>query len=319
MVGQDIHTVSIETIWSLNPEAEKKELEKAASLRNFSFTKETINGLQTVKIIFETTAGENDKRKEFKAVIYKFLVKQDNKEYVIFFFLITDPKDFNNDNIDLLKIITTLNITPKKVLFNSQKEVNFEGVNYTISKPVDYDYFFNSVFRDMKINEFTKTYCFTDDYSIYDFELLVPKKLNENPIIHIYTMNALRNQKVTPGSFLEYKLFWKRMYEKTIYEKLLDSIMSDSVLFCKYQFSDAKPMTFTHLQDENKLLSTLVIIDAKTEIGVTKIMSITNYIYLKDIVIFIKLTKKYTAFSDIEKIKSYSNLVVSEFIKNNDK
>lgn len=318
-VGQDIYTGSLETIWSLNPEAEKKELEKEATLRNFSFAKETINGLKTVKINFETTIGENDKRKEFKAVIYKFLVKQDKKEHVIFFFLITDPKDFNNDNNDLLKIISTLNLTSQKTIFNSQKEVQFKQKKYTISKPVDYDYFSNSVFKDMKINEFTKTYCFTDDISIYDFELLVPKKLNEQPTIHFYTMNALKEQEVTPDNFVEYKLFWKEMYEKSNYEKLLNSIISDSLLFCKYEFSDTKPMTFTHLKDENKLLSTLVIINAKTEIEVIKKISITNYIYLNDIVIFIKLTQDYKTFSDIEKIQNKSNVIVSEFLKNNDK
>ena len=318
-VGQDVYTGNIEKIWNLNAEEEKKQLEKEATLRNFSFKKERINGLETVRINFETTIDKNNKHKEFKAVIYKFLVKQDKKEHVIFFFLITDPKDFNNDNNDLLKIISTLNLTSQKTIFNSQKEVQFKQKKYTISKPVDYDYFSNSEFKDMKINEFTKTYCFTDDISIYDFELLVPKKLNEQPTIHFYTMNALKEQEVTPDNFVAYKRFWKEMYEKSNYEKLLNSIISDSLLFCKYEFSDTKLMAFTHLKDEAKLLSTLVIINAKTEIEVIKIISIINYIYLNDIVVYIKLTQDYKTFSDIEKIQNKSKVIVSEFLKNNDK
>jgi hypothetical protein len=318
-VGKEIYTENIETIWNLNAEEEKFQLGKEANLRNFSFTKERINGLETVRINFETTIDKNNKRKEFKAVIYKFLVKQDKNENVILFFLITDPKDFNNDNNDLIKIISTLNLTSQKTIFNSHKEVQFKQKKYTISKPVEYDYFSNSVFKNMKINEYTKTSCFTDDISIYDFELLVPKKLDEKPTIHFYTYSALKKQSVTPEKFVEYKQFWKEMYEQPNYEKLLNFIISDSLLFCKYQFSETKPTTYTFLKDENKLLSTLVFINIKTDIGFIKKISVTNYIYINDIVIFIMLSQDYKTFSDIEKIQIMSNTIISEFLKNNDK
>lgn len=318
-VGQDIYLDNVISIWNVNAEAEKKQLEKEATLRNFSFKKETINGLETIKINFETTLGKVNNRKEFKAVIYKFLVNQDKKEHVIFFFLITDPKDFYNDNNDLLQIISTLNLTSQKTIFNSKKEVEFKHKKYVISKPVDYDYFSNSVFKNMKINEFTLTYCFTDDISMYDFELLVPKKLDDQPTIHFYTSNALKEQSVTQEDFMEYKLFWKKMYEQPNYEKLLNYIISDSLLFCKYEFSGTEPMTFTHLKDEKKLLSTLVFINAKTDIELTKKIYISNCIYLNDIVIFIVLSQDYKTFSDIEKIQNKSNTIVSEFLKNNTK
>ena len=318
-VGKDIYFGNLGTIWNLNQEEEKKQLEKEASLRNFVFSKETINGLKTVKINFETTIGENDRRREFKAVIYKFLVKQDRKEHVISFFLNTETKDFYKDNIDFLKIISTLNLTSQKTVFNSQKEVVFKNIKYIISKPVEYDYFSNSTFKGMKINEFTKTYCFSDDISINDLELLVPKNFDKHPTIHFYTINALKNKSVTADEFLESKLFWKEMYKKANYDNLLANVISDSLLFCNYGISDTKPTTFTHLKDETNFLSTLVFINAGSEDNLLKMMAIINYIYINETVIFIKLSQEYKTFSDIEKIQNMSKSIVSEFLENNKK
>ncbi len=318
-VGQDIYLGNLETIWNLDAENERKQLEKEAILNNYNFSKETIHGLRTIKINFETTLYKDNKSLDFKAVIYKFLVKQDKKEYVIFFFLITGLKDFYDDNNDLLKIISSLNLSSTKSIITSQKEIEFNQNKYIIPKPIGYDYFSNSVFMNMKINEFTKTYCFTDDIGIYDFELLVPKNLDDHPTIHFYTYNNLKEQIVTPKDFAEYKLFWKEIYEQNNYEKILNHIVSDSLLFCKYEFSLTNPLAFAHLKNEDNLLSTLVFINSKTEMDSAKLISVTNYIYINNSVIFIKLSQIYKTFSDIERIQRVSNTIVSEFLKKNKK
>jgi hypothetical protein len=113
-VGRDLYLGNVSTIWNLNQADEKKNLEKEAVLRNYSFKKETLNGKKVVEINFETTLGEGEKRKDFKAVIYKYLVTQNRTEHVIFFFLITDPSDFDTDNKDLLKIISSITFSSNK-------------------------------------------------------------------------------------------------------------------------------------------------------------------------------------------------------------
>lgn len=317
-VGRDIYSGNLETIWNLNEETEKKGLEKEALIRNYTFKKDTINGYKTVKISFETTLGDNDKR-NFNAIIYKFLLKQDKKEYVVFFFLITESRDYYSDNLDFTKVISTLNLTSQKTAYNAQRVVQFEHMKFIISKPVDYDFFSNSVFKDMKLNEFTKTYCFADEIGIYDLELLVPKKIEGQPIIHFYSMNALKEQMVTQDDFAENKLFWKEMYDQSKYAKLLDSVISDSLLFCQYEFSDTEPNGYIHLKDEPKFLSTLVFINSKIAGDVIRKILVTNYLYLNNTVVFITLSQDYESFSDIEKIQHKSNFIVSEFLKNNDK
>jgi len=318
-VGQDIYLGNLETIWNLDPDAEKKELEKEAILKNYSFKKEVINGLKTAKINFETTLGGNANGKDFKAVIYKFLVVQDKHEYIIFFFLITDQKDFEKDQKDLLSIISTLNLTASKQKFNIKKVIEFKGKKYIIPMPLEYDYFSNSVFKDMKINEFTKTYCFTEELSIYDFELLIPKKLTEQPIIHFYTSKNLIEQSVTNEDFIEYKSFWKKMYEQENYNKLLKQVLLDSLIFCNYIFSETKPMSYLHLKETDNQLSTLVFINGNVGGKQIRKISITNYIFIDNLVIFIKLSQDYNTFSTIETIQNKSNSIVSEFLKYNSK
>lgn len=316
-VGRDVYFTKLGTIWNLSEETEKNQLEKEAKLFNFTFKKDILNDHKIVKISFETVIEKDNNSKHFKAVIYKMLVLQDNQECVINFFLITSPKDFENDHRDLLQILATLNTSSQKTIFNSQKEVLFNQKRYLISKPVDYDYFSNSIFNYLNINQFTQTYCFTNDLSIYDFELLVPKNINNQPTIHFYTSNALVNQSITPQQFMETKTFWKKMYEQPNFEKLLNYIISDSLLFCKFEFSNTKSMTFTHLKDETNLLSTLVFMNIKTDVGIMTNISITNHIYINNIVVFIKLSQTFKTFSDIDKIKKISDMTVSEFLKNN--
>ncbi len=318
-VGQDIYFGNLETIWNINPEEDKKKLGKEATLENYSFKKEVLNGIRTVKINFETTIGENDKAKDFKAVIYKFLTIQEEKERIVTFFLITDPEDFDNDQKDILEIISSLDFSSNKRRFNSERIFEFNQKKYIISKPTDYDYFSNSVFKDMKINEFTRTYCFADEIGVYDFELLVPKKIEEQPIIHFYTMNSLKGQKVTDAEFVEAKIFWKEMYNQGTYNKLLDYLISDSLLFCNYQFSKTEPISYIHIKDEANILSTLIFNNSTINGDNINQIVITNYIYLNEIVVYIKLSQAYKTFSDIEKIKTKSDIIVTEFLKKNNK
>ncbi len=316
-VGKDVYNGNLETVWSIKEEEDRKILEKEASIRNYSFKRETLNGTKTVKTSFDTSIGEKNKRKDFKGVIYKFLTIQDNKQHVVTFFLITDPKDFDSDHNDVLEIVSTLDFGLNQKVYNSERIVEFNQEEYVISKPSDYDYFSNSSFKDMKINEFTNTYCFTDEIGIYDFELLVPKKLDEEPLIHFYTMNSLKGQEVTAPEYIEAKIFWKEMYNQPNYNELVENLISDSLLFCNYDFSKTDSLSYIHLKDEANILSTLIFNNSKINGENKSQILITNYIYINDIVVYIKLSQAFTGFSDIDKIKTKSNTTVSEFLKNN--
>lgn len=202
-VGRDIYTGNLTTIWNLNQEDEKKNLEKEAVLRNYSFKKETLNGNKVVKINFETTIGETEKQKDFKAVIYKYLVIQNKKEHIVSFFLITDPNDFDADNRDLLEIILSIYFSSNKTAMRSMKEGIFNGHIYKISKPTGYDYFDNSVFGSTSISELTKENLLAKE--VVNLELLVPKSLEDNPIVHFYSYKALEKQIISLAKFKEYK------------------------------------------------------------------------------------------------------------------
>jgi len=314
-VGQDIYTRNLLSIWNLNQDDEKRNLEKEAVLRNYSFKKETLNGNNVVKLNFETTIGEGQNRKDFKAVIYKYLVIQNNKEHVIFFFLITDPSDFDADNKDLLKIISSINFSSNKTGMRSAKEVIFNGHIYKISKPNEYDYFDNSVFGNTSIKEFTKTNLLSTE--VFDLELLVPKSLENNPIVHYYSYKVLENQNVTFDEFKEYKTFWKNGYSNGTYDSLAKEIFSDSLIIKQFGKMSSKAMGYFHISESDSALSTLVYINGNMRDNILSKVAVSNYLFINNTVILIKLSMDYKRFADVLKIKNQSELFVNEFFEIN--
>jgi len=197
----------------------------------------------------------------------------------------------------------------------SFKEVKFNNRVYRISKPENYDYFGNSIFKEMSISEFTKTNLLSIE--VIDFELLVPKVLDANPLVHFFSYKALENQKVTSEQFKEYKTFWKSGHNNGTYDSIAKSILSDSVIFNQFGIMKSKSNGYTHLDETKYLLSTLVFITGGTNGKIEKFIVISNYLNINETVIYIKLTKSYKNFKDISEIQKDSKYFVSAFLKNN--
>jgi hypothetical protein len=317
-VNREVTLENFESIWNIKIDEERKEFQKETSFKNIQYSKEIINGLKSIKLTFEFEGINKNKLKEFKTISYRFLIKQDKKTYVINFVLTTEKKDYVNDLNDLLKIIMSLNFEVDQAIFNSNKEIQFGKDKYIISKPVGYNYFSNSIFKEMTINDFTKVNCFDNEINNYNFELLVPKDLKNKPTIHIYTLNGFSQIKFNVNKFQEYKQLIFNKTETSEYEKILNSFLLDSLKFCDYKLSYTKPFIFVNFIDEERILSNMIFIFSKIGNKEINKLVISNYIHINNIIVFIKLTMDYNHYSDINNIKIISKNIVTEFLKRND-
>jgi hypothetical protein len=317
-VNREVTLENLESIWNIKIDEERKEFQKVTSFKNIQYSKEILNGLKSIKVTFEFEGINKNKLKEFKTISYRFLIKQGKKTYVINFLLTTEKKDYENDLNDLLKIIMSLNFEVDQAIFNSSKEIQFGKDKYIISKPVGYNYFSNSIFKEMTINDFTKVNCFDNEINNYNFELLVPKDLKNKPTIHIYTLNEFSRIKFNVNKFQEYKQLIFNKTETSEYEKILNSFLLDSLKFCDYKLSYTKPCIFVNLRDEERILSNMIFIFSKIGNEEINKLVISNYIHINNIIVFIKLTMDYNNYSDINNIKIISKNIVTEFLKRND-
>jgi hypothetical protein len=198
---------------------------------------------------------------------------------------------------------------------DSTKNVVFNNKSYKITKPIEYDYFQNSIFNNYSVSDFTHTTNLTVEVTHLD--LLVPKDLAKNPLINIYSFKALENEIINKKDFDGYKLFWIDALKRGTYDSFSNVIFSDSTIIKKFGKISSKMDGYLILENSEKLLSTLLIIEGEGNKKKNKTVVLTNYFVINKTVLLIKLSKPYKANEDLWQINQISKRYVSNFIKNN--
>jgi hypothetical protein len=198
---------------------------------------------------------------------------------------------------------------------DSTKNVVFNNKSYKIAKPIEYDYFQNSIFKNYSISDFTHTTNLTVEVTHLD--LLVPKDLTKNPLINIYSFKALENEIITKKDFDGYKLFWIDALKRGTYDSLSNVIFSDSTIIKTFGKISSKLDGYLILENSEKLLSTLFIIEGGDSKKKNETVVLTNYILINRTVLLIKLSKPYKTNEDLWQINQMSKSYVWNFIRNN--
>lgn len=198
---------------------------------------------------------------------------------------------------------------------DSIKIVVFNNKSYKIIKPVEYDYFQNSIFNNYSISDFTHTTNLTVEVAHLD--LLVPQDLTKNPLINIYSFKALENEIISKKDFDGYKLFWIEALKRGTYDSLSNVIFSDSTIIKTFGKISSKLNGYLILENSDKLLSTLSIIAGGDDKKKKETVVLTNYFLINKTVLLIKLSKPYKTKEDLWQINQISKTYVSNFVKSN--
>lgn len=199
---------------------------------------------------------------------------------------------------------------------NAQKKVSYNNRNYIIDKPFEYNYYGNSIFKDKDIGELMSLYCLSDTLGVNFLEVLVPEKIQNDPIIQLYTTRLLNDKLVSNDDFLEYKSYWKTMFDRPNFKYIANVILTDSLVFCKNTFQDNSISSWSLIDEDYNYLSLFSKIN--DTIGKSKpIIVISNFILIKQTIVFIRLSKEYISFSDIKTIETRSKQIINDFISKN--
>lgn len=309
-VGRDIYFDDISTIWELDSDYEKAMLQQEAVLTEYSFKKETINSMNCVKINFSTKI----KDKHFKAVTYKFLLEESQKDYVIFFFLITSPENYMEDSEDLKKMISTLKFSHEHLNQKADSEFHFAGYQFKIDQPLGYSTFDKS---EKSLTKADYSHSTQSQIPVTDFEILIPKNKTDEPTLFIQSFSFLDKERVTQSDFDGYKKVWTDALKSGQYEKFADSIFSNQTIINRFGNIDLEQKGYIILQDSSNCLSTILLAE-DTSGRIQKTIIIQNYIFIQKTIIFIKSTMPYNEIDDISKASNITLQFVNNFINSNE-
>jgi hypothetical protein len=315
-IKRDIYSYEVDDVWSLDESNFKKELEIGQNIDDFNFKKIKINDNHAVRSEFKLALNFGGAIKNYKCSMYKMLFIENNVEYVIHFYLLSDSSEFLRSDEDVLKMITS--IKSKKSDQDFFKLVEFNNYKFKIPSLKNYSYFSDIQMDNPLSNKFNPENI--NLTGVVSFEYLIADSLGVDPLIHIYSNEMFRNKKISKVDFNEAKIFWKGIYKKNNFKIVTDLIKKDSAsIFSEISRMnvDLTPSLASNLIDENNLLSTLVILENGTTPNQDRQIFITNYIYIKEIVVFIKLSKSFIKYSDILKLEKLSIDIVDEFLKIN--
>lgn len=315
-IKRDIYPYEVDDIWSLDESGFKKELEIGQNIADFKFKRIKISDNHAVRSEFKLAINLGGDIKKFKCSMYKMLFIEHNVKYVIHFYLLSDPDEFLRSDDDVLKMIST--IKNKKSDQDVIKLFEFNNFKFKIPKLKGFSYFSDLQGDNVLLNKFNSEN--VNSLGVVSFEYLIADSLVFDPSVHIYSNEVFRNKKISKIDFNEAKIFWKAMYEKENFKVITDLFKRDSAsIFSEISMMNIEltPSITSNLIDKNNLLSTLVILGYDSSPNQDRLIFITNYIYINEMVVFIKISKSFTKYSDILKLEKVSNDVVNEFFKIN--
>lgn len=310
-IKRDSYSYNVNDIWSLDESGFKKELEVGQSIGDFKFTRIKINDNHAVKAEFKLALNVVGTIKNYKCSMYKLLFIENNVEYVIHFYLLSDPDEFRHSDADILEMIKSINKVD-----NSQsvfKTFEFNSVKYKIPVVEGYDNLIDtSLISTLNSTELKSL-------GVVSFEYLMPKANDSDPVIHIYSNEIFKDKKIFENDFKQAKEFWKSAYEKQNFKIIRNILKRDSASIFNDVFNNSgiDLQLASNIKEDNQLLSTMVIVDESSNSGMGKKIFIINYIHLNNTIIFIKLFKSFNNYDDIINLEQKSQHVLSEFLKLN--
>lgn len=196
--------------------------------------------------------------------------------------------------------------------FDKVKPVHFNGSIFKIPLPSQYDYFHNSIYRNMKMSEFTKNNLLPGN-GIMELEILVPRG-NSDPIIQLYSFKELDSLKLSNENFIGYKKFIKTNITPSKYDSLSRTVFSDSLVKKELgNLSTDYSLTQTILETENRL-TTGMLIRGHVNNKFQKLFIISNYLFINETIIVVRFT--YSEYpKSIRAAVQFQNDYISELLK----
>jgi len=167
----------------------------------------------------------------------------------------------------------------------------------------------------MSISEFTNTYCFSDGFSIHSFELLIPEKTEERPVVHFYTMEALKDISVSIEDFAEYKAYWKEAFTSKNYKAMAGAL--DSLTVCDYIASKSDLQQSSLVYDDERRLSIWYLVNGMVGDEAVTQSVVSNFLFLDGDIIFVKANNVIEEYSAAKEVLKISNEIVSTFLRDN--
>lgn len=196
----------------------------------------------------------------------------------------------------------------KKHLFNDKQ--------FIIEKIEGFKFHSESDVKNIPKSKLLQTSNLNPNVGFKTIELLVPDNFNKYPLIHLYSFDALDGVQATISDFIEYKNYLKTLY-KYDYNIAIKEVLKDSTLIREGNKQNQNLLLHSILKDNNNEFSTLNIIEASSGKETTKLITLSQYLFVNQSIIIINYNMLYKNFNDFNLILRVANQFLNLFNKNN--
>ena len=201
-----------------------------------------------------------------------------------------------------------IDIKFKKHIFNDNQFI-FEKIE-------GYNFHSESNVKNIPASKLLQTNNLNSNVGFRTIELLIPDKIKTNPLIHIYSYDALDGVQASVNDFMEYKNYLKTLY-KNDYNVALSEILKDTTFILKNRNQSQQLLLHSILKDNDNELSKLNIIEGEFDNEKRNFITLTQYILNRQTIIIINYNMVYYNMNDINQILKISNQFIKTFYKNN--